>query len=123
MAGIVFLKTSDRRRVVAFYQDALGMNPWLEQPDISILRHGNLLVGFVQADNYQHQDDGSLITVFMDDRADVDRLYGVLTERAEAPPQDNLRYQIYNFYARDPEGRRFEVQTFLHDLPSWDEPT
>ncbi|TVQ24051.1 MAG: VOC family protein [Spirochaetaceae bacterium] len=121
MAGIVFLKTSDRAGAVAFYENALGMNRWLEQPDISILRHGNLLVGFVQVDTYVHQDDGCLITVFLNERADVDRLYRELKERAEAPPQDNPRYQIYNFYARDPEGRRFEVQTFLHDLPSWNE--
>jgi hypothetical protein len=38
--------------------------------------------------------------------------------RAEAldPPRDNPRYPIYNFFARDPEGRLIEFQMFTGDV-------
>ena len=44
--GIVFLRTPQFEAVKSFYIDRIGMTVWLEQPDITILRHGNLLVGF-----------------------------------------------------------------------------
>ncbi len=119
MAGIVFLKTGTRDRIVTFYQNVMGMTSWLEQEGISILRHENLLVGFVQSDTYEHRDDGSLVTFFYPGREDVDRVYARLKTHAEGSPRENQVYRIYNFYARDPEGRRFEVQTFLHELSSW----
>jgi hypothetical protein len=48
MAGIVFLKTEDLKRIVGFYTRVVGMSVWLEQPGITILRHENLLIGFQQ---------------------------------------------------------------------------
>lgn len=117
MAGIIFLKTSNRIAAVEFYCRTMGMTVWLEQPGISVLQHENLLAGFVQTDGYQHRDDASLVTFFFQDRTDVDTVYRRLEAVAEAAPQENTRFSIYNFYARDPEGRRFEVQAFLHELP------
>ncbi|MFP4508930.1 MAG: VOC family protein [Spirochaetota bacterium] len=117
MAGIIFLKTSDRNAAVEFYRTAMGMTEWVEQPGISILQHENLLIGFIQTDGYQHQDDSSLVTFFYRQRSEVDSAYRRLERMAENRPQENARFRIYNFYARDPEGRRFEVQTFLHDVP------
>jgi catechol 2,3-dioxygenase-like lactoylglutathione lyase family enzyme len=35
----------------------------------------------------------------------------------EAPPAENARFRIYNFFARDPDGYRIEFQRFLD--PSW----
>jgi hypothetical protein len=33
------------------------------------------------------------------------------------PPRHNERYEIYNFFAEDPDGNQFEVQRF--DNPAW----
>lgn len=114
MAGIVFVRTTDLERVTAFYLEELGMNRWVSQPDIEILRHENLLVGFIQADR---ADTDALITIFYPGRQDVDEMYRRLISRATTKPVENERYRIYNFYARDPDDRRIEFQCFLHELP------
>ncbi len=115
MAGIVFLRTSELDRIKQFYLERVGMSVRLEQPDICILRHDNLLVGF----HAQPQADlSALLTFFKDDRRYVDRMYEKLKDIAIGPPQESPRYRIYHFYAQDPEGRRIEFQTFLHPIPS-----
>jgi hypothetical protein len=45
-------------------------------------------------------------------------MYQALREVAQEPPRTNERYRIYNFFARDPDGRLIEFQHFLHDLPA-----
>jgi catechol-2,3-dioxygenase len=116
MAGIVFLKTEDLERTVAFYTDVVGMNVWLEQPDITILRHENLLVGFRAA---ERADTDALLTFFYPTRAEVDAMHERLRSVATDAPGETPRYRIYNFYARDPDGRAIEFQSFLHELPPW----
>lgn len=115
MAGIVFVRTTDLSRIVGFYRETVGMREWLSQPGISILRHGNFLVGFHESDT---ADVDSLLTFFYRTREEVDEMHGRLGERALAPPRENERYRIYNFFATDPDGRKLECQVFLHDLPS-----
>ncbi len=114
MAGIVFLRTAQFERVREFYTQRVGMVIWLEQPQIAILRHGNLLVGF------HHQpapDRDGLLTFFYEHREDVDAMYAKLRDIATSEPRENARYRIYHFYGTDPEGRRLEFQHFLHPLP------
>jgi catechol 2,3-dioxygenase-like lactoylglutathione lyase family enzyme len=119
MAGIVFLQTRDLARIRAFYLERIGMEPWVEQPGIDILRHGNLLVGFQAAET---ADIDSLLTFFYPTRAQVDAMHADLADLATSPPLENERYRIYNFFARDPDGRRIEFQTFLHPLPGRPDP-
>ena len=116
MAGIVFLKTTDLARTLAFYTGLVGMSVWLEQPEITILRHDNLLIGFQQ---HSTADIGGLITFFYPGKGDVDAMYKALRSVAVEPPRVNERYRIYHFFARDPDGRMIEFQQFLHDLPAW----
>ena len=118
MAGIIFLRTAEFEHIVEFYTDRLGMEVWLEQPSITILRHENLLVGFQDQPEVRPDNDG-LITFFYPDREQVDRMYALLTDRSITEPKENPRYRIYNFYAEDPEKRRLEFQYFLHELPAW----
>ena len=47
-------------------------------------------------------------------RTAVDRLADDLGTAVEEPPQYNDRYEIYQCFAADPEGRTVEVQTFEH---------
>lgn len=117
LGGLVFLKTQMRIDLVEFYTQKLGMKLWLEQPNISILAHGNMILGF-------HQPEGSgftpdiqgMYTFVYPSRREVDNMHEILKELADGPPRDNDRYRIYQFFAKDPEGRALEFQAFLHPL-------
>ena len=111
MAGIVFIRTRCLQSLRDFYVDTVGMEPWLEQEGIAILAHENMLLGF-QA--WDAADTDTLLTFWVADRNHVDALYETLKDVADAKPAVNDRYGIYNFFARDPEGRRIECQAFLH---------
>jgi len=113
MSGIIFFRTVDLARINSFYQDRLGMRLWLDQGGCRIFQNGNLLLGFCQRDE---ADLGGTITIFYPDRESVDEAYLKLKELAIAPPALNPIYQIYHFYARDPEGRSLEFQHFEHGL-------
>jgi catechol-2,3-dioxygenase len=111
MAGIVFLRTRMLEQLRPFYVDTLGMESWLEQPGIAILAHENMLIGLQQSDV---ADRDGLLTFWFRRRDEVDAMHARLADVADEPPQVNARYGIYNFFARDPEGRRIECQAFLH---------
>lgn len=112
MSGIVFLGTADRDRIVEFYEERLGFEQWLEQPECTILQYENLLVGFCERE--QAEADG-VVTVVEETRDEVDERYEDLADVATDPPSENEPYRIYNFFGTDPDGRSFEVQTFLHE--------
>jgi hypothetical protein len=112
--GIVFLGTAQFDAVKAFYVDRVGMTVWVEQPDITILRHGNLLVGFHRQPT---PNLDALLTFFYDSRAEVDVMYAKLRDIATTEPKENSKYRIYNFFGVDPEGRKVEFQHFLHPIP------
>jgi len=114
MAGIVFLRTERFDQVRDFYVRRVGMVVWLEQPDIAILRHGNLLVGFHRQ---LVSDRDGLLTFFYASREDVDEMYAQLRDIATSVPQVNPKYRIYHFFGTDPDGRKIEFQHFLHPLP------
>jgi catechol 2,3-dioxygenase-like lactoylglutathione lyase family enzyme len=117
MAGIVFVRTTNLQRIVAFYTERIGMKRWLSQPSIEILSHDNFLVGFHES---TATDSDSLLTFFYESRDEVDAMYRSLADVATSEPKENTRYRIYNFFGADPDRRRFEVQTFLHELPPLD---
>lgn len=112
MDGIVFFRTERLEAVVAFYHDRIGADVWLEQPDCTILRAGEFRVGFCQR---EAADIDGIVTFVVDTRAAVDEMYGELKDVADGDPQYNEKYEIYQFFAADPEGRTVEVQTFEHD--------
>jgi len=114
MAGIVFLRTAQFEAVREFYIRRVGMVVWLEQPEITILRHGNMLVGFHRQPT---PDRDVLLTFFYPHRADVDEMYRQLADVATSTPVENPRYRIYHFFGTDPDGRRIEFQHFLHPVP------
>ncbi|MDG6220473.1 MAG: nitroreductase family protein [Candidatus Thermoplasmatota archaeon] len=113
MSGIVFLSTRDLEGMVKFYTHRMGMKIWLDQGGCVILKHGNMLLGFCKG---QEADMSGVITFFHPSREMVDNAYEQLKDEAKHPPKENPTYKIYHFYAQDPEGRRLEVQSFLHAL-------
>ncbi|NIQ07613.1 MAG: hypothetical protein GWO20_18420 [Candidatus Korarchaeota archaeon] len=44
-------------------------------------------------------------------------MYENTKEYALGEPKVNEKYQIYHFFAEDPEGRTIEFQHFLHEIP------
>jgi len=131
MTGIVFFRSAARERVCEFYRDFLDAETWLEQPGCTILRYDTFLFGFCDADpdgngdgdegdadsDSEHAvDRDGTITFVYDTREAVDRAYEQLADRARGEPAENEAYEIYNFFARDPEGREIECQTFRHPI-------
>ena len=127
MSGIVFYGTENRGGVVDFYREELRAETWLEQPDCTILRYDNFLFGFCDRD--ETETCGTLTFVYPD-RDAVDEVRERLAEAsdrrdaASAPsavedPRENERYDIYQCFAEDPDGRTVECQAFLaDDVPS-----
>lgn len=108
MDGIVFFRTERLEEIVEFYRD-LGATVWLEQPDCTILQVGEFRVGFCARDS---ADTEGMVTFVYDDRKRVDEMYEQLEAVAEGPPTFNKKYDIYQFFATDPEGRTVEFQVF-----------
>lgn len=113
MPGIVFFRTTMLENIVDFYVNELGMYVWLEQSDCVILNHGNLLLGFCERESAELE---GMITLFYPTKEDVDAMYDMLKHIAKTEPFENKKYQIYQFFAEDPEGRALEFQTFLHPI-------
>lgn len=112
MAGLIFIRTGNLHKIVEFYKE-LGMNIWIQQPGIEILCHGNFLVGFHSSSEI---DRDTLLTFFYETKDEVDDMYKRFEEIAISIPNINDKYKIYNFFAKDPEGRKIEFQSFMHDI-------
>ena len=112
MDGIVFFRTGRLDRVVEFYVERVGAEVWLEQPDCTILEAGDFRFGFCERED---AETAGILTFVVGSRTGVDDLYDGLEPTADGEPRYNERYEIYQFFATDPEGRTVEVQTFEHD--------
>ncbi|PSQ18035.1 glyoxalase [Halobacteriales archaeon QS_8_69_26] len=113
MSGIVFFRTEDPGPVVSFYTESVGAEVWLEQPGCTILEHGGFKFGFCERDV---TETCGILTFYYEDRAAVDGMYEELSDHARGPPEENEQYDIYQFFAEDPDGRTAEFQTFLHPI-------
>jgi hypothetical protein len=113
MSGILFLNTQDLSGIRKFYQKEIGLSLWLDQGGCVILKHGNFLLGFCQG---TQEPFHGMITFFYESKMEVDQIYHRLIEQSEEAPRVNEKFQIYHFFAKDPEGRRLEFQQFLHPL-------
>ncbi|MCB5229049.1 MAG: nitroreductase [Candidatus Cloacimonetes bacterium] len=113
MSGIIFLRSKQLDVITSFYQKKIGMNVWLEQGGCQILQDGNLLLGFCAG---EEAETCGVVTFFLPDRQSVDAAWQKHQDIAMAQPAFNPQYQIYHFYARDPEGRKLEFQSFEHHL-------
>jgi hypothetical protein len=108
MKGITFLPTTNLALTNAFYHGVLDLEPALDQGGCVIYRVGQAYWGFCQSEEPLADPERVVLTLVCDE---VDDWYTLLQD---APPRENERYRIYHFYAKDPNGYRFEVQKFLH---------
>jgi nitroreductase len=115
MSGILFFKSKDKDKAEQFYRTQVGMEVWFEQADCVILRHGNLLLGFC---DHEKAETCGTITFFYPTTTEIDKMYEKLKHLTKTPPKENEKYQIYHFFAEDPEKRKIEFQAFLHPVES-----
>lgn len=120
MSGILFFRTQKPDVIDRFYREIMGMEVWLEQAECTIYRHGNFLLGFCKGEIAETE---GCITFFYPTGNDVDAMHLRLKEHLADEPRENPRYCIYQFYARDPEGRVIECQAFLHHMKPYHELT
>ena len=111
--GVVFLKTLELEEITEFYTQRIGVELWMDQEDCRIFRHGQFLFGFCKR---EESETCGILTFVYPDREGVDRMHDVFREEALDAPRDNPRYPIYNFFARDPEGRMIEFQVFTGEV-------
>ena len=111
--GIVFFRTNNLSVLEDFYLQKIGCELWLDQGACKIFQHGNMLFGFCKS---EEADQEGTITFFYPEREQVDHMYNKLEDIAQSPPKMNEKFNIYNFYARDPEGHLIEFQSFNHEL-------
>ena len=107
--GIVFFRTERRAEVVAWYRDVVGAETWLEQPGCTILSFEGFRFGFCDGDE---TEDGGVLTFVYDSPAAVDAMHDVVGDAAREEPHENEPYDIYQFFADDPDGRTAEFQYF-----------
>jgi len=112
MSGIVFFGSDSYEETATFYVEEVGAEVWLEQSSCVILRYDNLLFGLCDAE--ASETDGTL-TFVADDRRSVDEFYERFADRADGEPRVNEAFDIYQFFATDPDGRTMEFQTFRHE--------
>jgi len=115
MSGIVFMKTKNLEKISKFYKQKIGMKLWQDQGKCKIFEKGNLQLGFCQSNKI---DNEGIITYYFENKKDVDKFYERISDDIEITkePQENNDFNIYQFFAKDPEGRTLEFQAFLHKL-------
>jgi catechol 2,3-dioxygenase-like lactoylglutathione lyase family enzyme len=118
-AAITFLKTSDLEETTHFYRNILKLPLVLDQGPCRIFRIlPGAYVGFCIQDTAPDNRDVILTLVL----EDVDSVCTALEGAGvpiEVQPRYNEQYQIYQCFARDPNGYLIEIQRF-HD-PGWKE--
>ncbi len=115
MTGIVFFRTANRERVVDWYTETVGAAVWLEQPGCTILAVDDFRFGFCDTEPGETETEG-IVTFLTEDRAGVEEFHDRVGEAAREEPHVNEQYEIYQFFADDPDGRTVEFQTFLHGV-------
>jgi len=113
MSGIVFKKTKDLEQISNFYQNVIGMELWQDQDKCKIFEKGNLQLGFCEGDEI---DNDGIITFYYNNKKEVDKVYNNGKLEVIEEPKENDKFNIYQFFAKDPEGRTLEFQTFLHNI-------
>ena len=111
MSGIVFFKTEKLEQLKLFYRDRLGAELWKDQGDCLIFEKNGFRFGFCER---EPAENCGILTFVFDSKTKVEGIYEELEDLAEGKPVSRQPdYDIYQFFARDPEDRTLEFQCFL----------
>ncbi len=115
---VTFLYVRNLEQSANFYAETLGLEQVLDQGGCRIFRvAGEAFLGICGHPEHKTAPKGFAFT-FVTPQVDAwhDRL-AAKGVTIEAPPEENERFRIYNFFARDPDGYLLEFQRFLD--PAW----
>lgn len=111
---IVFLGTNDLEATHKFYHNTLNLPLYKDQGLCRIYDvPGGGKVGFCEHMDVSIRGKSPIITLLIDD---VDGVYKRLSEKGvniEKEPGVNPKFNIYHFFAVDPNGYYVEIQRFL----------
>ena len=116
---VTFVYTNDLDRTTRFYGETLGLELVLDQGPCHIYRvtPSSFLGVCACREGRAVAPEGVVLTLVTDE---VDAWYERLQAAGvplEGPPEKSETFQVYCFFARDPEGYRVEFQRFLD--PRW----
>ncbi len=122
---VTFLYTVDLSATAVFYENILQLPLVLDQGVCRIYAtSGDAYLGFCQALSSEvgstPSPQGLILTLVS---PEVDAWHNYLLAHnvpIEKPPTHNTRFNIYQLFARDPNGYLIEIQTFLD--PTWPKP-
>jgi hypothetical protein len=112
MSGIVFFQTENLEKLKRFYLKRVGAEIWKDQGKCLIFEDRGFKFAFCKSD--KTPETCGVITFLFETRAEVDRVHSNLKDVAVSEPVSRKpEFNIYQFYANDPEGRTLEFQCFL----------
>ena len=119
---VTFLYCQELDASTKFYREVIGLTPVLDQGTCQLFHvAGEAFLGLCRCRGAEKVSrDGVTFTLVSED---VDGWYRHLRKHdveTLAPPRARPAFQIYNFFARDPEGHLLEFQRFLS--PEWPKP-
>jgi predicted enzyme related to lactoylglutathione lyase len=118
--GVTWVYTHDIGATCAFYRDRIGLEQVLDQGGLCrIFRMGPAnFLGVCQVRPGRHVEPKGVVITFV--VPDVDAWHRHLVAAGvtpEGPPERSEKFNVYCFFARDPNGYLLEFQAFLD--PAW----
>ncbi len=114
---VMFLPTDNHQKIIDFYEGVLGLELVRDQTLCRIYKTGPAsYLGFCERGYSIPTDYRVVITLLIDD---VDGVYKLLKERnvaTESEPEFSERFNVYQFFVRDPNGYLVEIQRFNEPL-------
>ncbi len=114
---VMFLPTDNHQKIIDFYEGVLGLELVRDQTLCRIYKTGpTSYLGFCDRGYGIPTDYRVVITLLIDD---VDGVYKVLKDQGiatESTPALSERFNVYQFFVRDPNGYLIEVQRFIEPL-------
>ena len=111
---ITFFGTRDLKVTSEFYQNILGLTLYKDQKICLIFNiNEQSKIGFCEHIPVVYDDKSPIITLVTED---VDSVYHKLVNNGisiEEKPKLNIKFNIYHFFFRDPNGYTIEIQRFL----------
>ncbi|MFN7173079.1 MAG: VOC family protein [Fimbriimonadaceae bacterium] len=117
-SSITFYPVSDLARTRQFYGERLGLTLKLDQGRCLIYQvSASGYFGFCECPGVEAQDASPIMTFVCQQVDEVFEEWSAQGVETEEAPKLNEKFQIYHFFARDPDGYRLEVQRF--EDPRW----
>ena len=119
---LTWVYTDDLDGTATFYRDVLGLEQVLDQGACRIHRAGpDSFIGVCRTRPGRHCEPKGVVITFV--TADVDGWYAYLSSKdvtIDSAPEHSQQFNVYCFFARDPNGYLIEFQRFMD--PSWPAP-